>query len=93
MNFTNLEPPADVYSMGATLYFVLCGQCPVSLNEDAPNEEQLRIVITGERIPIRDRMPDIPVRLAGVVDKACCKDDAARFRTAASFQAALRNAI
>ncbi len=51
------------------------------------------IILTLEPIPIRQRKPDIPMKLAAVVDKAIKKDIPARFQSAAECRQALQDAL
>jgi len=51
------------------------------------------IILTQEPIPIRQRKPDIPMRLAEVVDKAIKKEIPARFKSATEFGQALQEAL
>lgn len=51
------------------------------------------IILTEEPIPIEKRKPDIPIRLARIVNKAIKKDIAARFRSASEFRLALEEAL
>jgi eukaryotic-like serine/threonine-protein kinase len=93
VNFHELDGRADLYALGATLYFVLTGNVPVNLPDNADEAEQFRRLVHGERVPVRDRVPTIPPRLAAVVDRACCRDVEHRFQTAEEFQQALGEAL
>jgi eukaryotic-like serine/threonine-protein kinase len=85
--FRDIGPTADVYGLGATLYYLLTGQPPFA---GAAPEEIIQKVV-GEA-PVRPRTvcPDVPAALEGVVVKAMEKDPAARYPTAAAFAADLR---
>jgi serine/threonine protein kinase len=88
MPVSGLDVRADIYALGASLYFILTGSFPIDLaSED--EAEQLRCVLHGDRIPVRRRVRELPARLAGVVDKACRKEPEWRFQTAEDFQRAL----
>jgi serine/threonine protein kinase len=52
-----------------------------------------QIILTEEPIAIREREASLPLKLAGVVDKAVRKDARQRYRTAAEFRHALQEAV
>jgi serine/threonine protein kinase len=78
--------PADIYSLGATLYFTLAGQPPFH-GLTVPQK------LLGHQLtqppPIRSRRPDIPQGLAAVVDRMMAKEPSQRFQTAAEVAEAL----
>jgi serine/threonine-protein kinase len=84
---------ADVYSTGATLYYLLCGQVPIACASTALPEKKLEIAAFGERTPILTHLPTLAPALATVIDRACCRSASERFPTAAAFQAALRASL
>lgn len=51
------------------------------------------IILTEEPIPIQERKPDLPTKLARVVDKAIKKEITARFQSAGEFRQALQEAL
>jgi len=74
-----LDRRADVYSLGATLYFLLTGQSPI------PGENGLEILAninTREPTPPRTVNPDIPQDLEAIVLKCLEKDRSARYDSA-----------
>jgi len=52
--------------------------------------EQLLSAMTAPAPPLRSVAPDVPEPLARIVDRALCRDKAARFRDAVSMQEAVR---
>ncbi|WP_052869179.1 protein kinase domain-containing protein [Streptomyces niger] len=50
-------PPADIWSLGATLYWCWTGQRPVSYADDLDRFEKLRLIATGPAAPVTDVRP------------------------------------
>jgi serine/threonine protein kinase len=92
-DFMNVRAAADLYSVGAMLYFCLTGLKPIEIDDRDDDRAQLACVRDQMRIPIRARAPYVPVGLAEVVDRACQHDESRRFATARGFQEALRAAL
>lgn len=102
-NYRFVKPPADVYSMGATLYYLLTGR--YQFRFPAPLD-QAKNVLKGERpkdpiliiledpfIPIREQNPNIPVPLAQVVDRAITRSEKERFQSAKELKDAIEMAL
>ena len=85
----------DVYSLGATFYFMLTQVYPFDFQPGATTTEILVHVASRETVPIsaRNMGSVIPQSLATVIDKACSKDPARRFPDAVEFQKAFRKAV
>src|SRR5207244_7112999 len=81
----NVNPRADLYSLGCTLFFLLAGRAPFRGSkmekivshrlEEAPRLERVR--------------RDVPAELAAVVRKLMAKDPDDRYQTATEVIAAL----
>jgi eukaryotic-like serine/threonine-protein kinase len=74
-----LDRRADVYSLGATLYFLLTGHAPIP---GANGLEVLANIPTVEPRPPRAINPDIPADLEAIVLKCLEKDRSARYDSA-----------
>ena len=77
----------DIYSLGVTLYELLCGQPPITGTSVLDLLEKVR---NNERVPLRERKPGLPDAVYAVIDKATAHDPKDRFGTAKEFAAVLR---
>jgi eukaryotic-like serine/threonine-protein kinase len=78
---------ADVYSLGAMIYFVLCGQPPHTGDKASVLLAQVRSL---SPTPIRKREPGVPADLAAIVDKAMAWEPTARYRSAGELAVDLK---
>jgi serine/threonine-protein kinase len=76
---------ADQYSLGCVLYFCLAGRLPF----EGSASEKLQAHQTKQPDPIRDINPDVPEKLADVVDRLMQKAPAARYADIKELIAAL----
>jgi serine/threonine protein kinase len=89
-SFRQLRPASDVWSMGATLYYMLTRQYT---RDFAGRKDPLAVVLSGRIVPLRRRAPHLPAAVATVVDRAIADDPDRRYPTAAELRDALREAI
>jgi serine/threonine protein kinase len=89
-NFRLLRPASDVWSMGATVYYMLTLRY---VRDFQAAKDPLAVVLGGNVVPIRERKPQIPAALAEVVDRAVDDDLARRYSSATEFRDALRRAL
>ncbi|HET9314710.1 MAG TPA: protein kinase, partial [Vicinamibacteria bacterium] len=88
-SFRVVRPVSDVWSMAATLYFLLTRQYA---RDFRPGQDPLQVILGGGVVPIRARDPRIPETVARVIDRALADDPEQRYPTAAEFRADLERA-
>ena len=101
LDFRFVKPPADVYSVGVSLYFLLTRNFSVDFPKARPpggkgrekGRHPINVMIEDPPIPIRDRRPDLGLELAQAIDMAVQKDASQRFSTADQFLKALEAAV
>ncbi|RPI12928.1 MAG: serine/threonine protein kinase [Lysobacterales bacterium] len=81
-----LDARSDLYSLGAVMYEMLCGQRPFRAGALG---KLLRQVVHSEPEPLREVRPEIPEELEAIVVRALMKDPEQRFRNGAEFAAEL----
>jgi serine/threonine-protein kinase len=81
---------SDVYSLGLVAYLALAGELPF---RGGSPMAQIAQRATLDVPPLRERAPDVPERLAGVIDRALYRNPARRWATAEAFRAALVAAV
>jgi serine/threonine protein kinase len=89
-SFRQLRPASDVWSMGATLYYMLTRQYT---RDFSGRKDPLAVVLAGRIVPLRRRAPHLPAAVAAVVDRAIADDPDRRYPSAAELRDALREAL
>jgi serine/threonine protein kinase len=87
VNFKYSGPEVDVWSMTATLYYMLTGEVP---RDFSGPEDGFVVVRDSEPIPILERKPDLPKKLAAVIDEALVETGKARYPSASALKDALK---
>jgi hypothetical protein len=82
----DLDARSDIYSLGAVMYEMLCGQRPFRAGALG---KLLRQVVQMPPEPLREVRPEIPPDLEALVDRALQKNPDHRYRTGAEFAADL----
>ena len=89
-NFRQVRPVSDVWSMAATLYYLLTAQYA---RDFSAQPDPLAVILRGGVVPIRDRDPFLPDDLAEVIDRALLDDPEQRYISAGAFLQALRSVL
>jgi len=85
-----IGPAADLYAVGVMLYQLVTGRFPI---EGANVFEILERHGRGERVPLRDRRPDLPAEFVNVVERCLDSDPAKRFASAGALESALAASV
>lgn len=84
---STVDPRADIYSLGATLYFLLAGHPPFP---DGTASQKLMWHQTREPEPIHRVRPSVPAGLSAIIAKMMAKKAADRYPDARSVVEALK---
>ena len=87
LKFREARPPADQYAAAATLYCLLTGTTPHAASREAL--QHLAVVLHGDPVPIRRRLPDLPAELARVIDRGLAREPRDRFPDVKALREAL----
>jgi uncharacterized RDD family membrane protein YckC len=81
-----VDERTDVYSVAATLYYLLCGRPPVQAKDAA---EALARIASEPAPPLRADRPDLPRALESIILRGLERDPARRWRSLQEFHDAL----
>ncbi|CAM5258321.1 protein kinase domain-containing protein [Streptomyces aurantiogriseus] len=87
IDFKYAGPEVDVWATAACLYWLLTGATP---RDFPPDRDPVAIVLREPVVPIRDRDPSVPPRVARVVDEALVDTPRIAVRSAEELAATLR---
>jgi serine/threonine protein kinase len=86
LDSSRVDGRADIYSLGATFYFLLTGRPPFP---EGTMAEKLSCHRTREPAPIQQVRPDVPEGMAGVLAKMMAKEPDERYQLPSAVAAAL----
>jgi len=90
INFKVFKPVSDVWAMGATCYNILTGSYPHNFKRGV---DPLVVILHGEIVPIREREPRMPSRVAEVIDRSLASNMKERYQNAGEMYEALAKAL
>jgi hypothetical protein len=88
-SFSEIREPADIYSAGATLFYLLTGKYPY-LGFDARQPDSYQAILQHPPLPLRAFRPDAPEGMERILLKALQKQPRDRWKSAAAMASALR---
>jgi serine/threonine-protein kinase len=88
-DFRDVREPADIYSAGATLFYLLTNRYPY-LGFDPRQPGSYETILQHPPVPLRAFRPDAPEGLERVLLKALQKQPGARWKSALAMADALR---
>jgi hypothetical protein len=89
LEFKYAKPEVDVWAAAASLYYMLTGYYP----RDFTGKDIFLEVLRNKPIPIRDRDPKIPQKIAEVIDLALVEEPEIYFKSAKEFKQTLLIAL
>ena len=88
-DFRDAKEPADIYSAGATLYYLFTNQYAF-YNFNPNRADAYNMILEHPAVPVRAHRPDLPDGLDRVLRKALEKQPKDRWKSAAAMAAALK---
>jgi eukaryotic-like serine/threonine-protein kinase len=92
-DFRNVRPTSDIYAIGMTAYSLLGGDIALNMGPSGDIAGTVKAIFEGQIIPLRQRAPNVPERVAEVIERALVKDPAHRWQSAAAMRTALKHAV
>ena len=90
VDFKYAKPEVDVWATAASLYYLLTKQYPRNFKR---GKDPWQIVLQTDAVPIRERLPSVPKKLAAVIDKALIDRPDIQIKTAAELRSELQRAL
>lgn len=92
-DFKEVRPPSDIYAIGMTAYSLMTGAHALDISPRAGISETVKAIFEKPIVPITKRLPEIPLRVAAVIETALAKDVELRWRSAGEMREALLRAM
>jgi serine/threonine-protein kinase len=91
-DFKEVQPPSDIYAAGMTAYSLLTGAHALDISPKAGISETVKAIFEKPIVPISNRVPEVPIKVAAVIETALAKQIELRWRTAGEMREALLRA-
>jgi eukaryotic-like serine/threonine-protein kinase len=91
-DFRNVKPTSDIYAIGMTAYSLLAGDTALDVGPAGDMAATVRAIFDGQIVPLRQRAPQVPERVAEIIERALAKDPVQRWQSAAAMRNALLHA-
>ncbi|MCY7345973.1 MAG: serine/threonine protein kinase, partial [Pyrinomonadaceae bacterium] len=92
-DFKEVRPPSDIYAIGMTAYSLMTGAHALDLSPRAGISETVKAIFEKPFVPLNQRLPEVPPRIAFVIEKAIAKEPEMRWRTAGEMRDELLKAM
>jgi serine/threonine-protein kinase len=93
LNFKYAKPDVDVWAAAASFYTMLTGSLPREFSKLRKGQDVYKFILDEGCIPIRQRDPSIPKKVAKVIDTALREKPRIGFQNAVEFKRALEGAL
>jgi pSer/pThr/pTyr-binding forkhead associated (FHA) protein len=90
LRYKYARPEVDVWAMAATFYYMLTG---TPARDFSKANGWMEVILETQAVPIRERLPSVPPRLAEVLDHALIDQPEIPFKTAAALKDALQGVL
>ncbi len=87
IDYKYVRPDVDLWAVTACLYWMLTGSTP---RDFPPGADPVAVVLREPPVPVRDRLPSLPRRLAELIDAALDESTAPEPSSASALSQALR---
>lgn len=92
-NCRAVDHSADIFSLGAMMYFMLCCSPVFDFPENVSEPQMYQIIVSGKIVPIERRGAGVSRELGQVIDRAIQTDPAQRYQSADEMSSALRAVV
>lgn len=92
-NFRDVRPTSDIYAMGMTAYSLITGGLALNLGPKASISDTIKAIFEETNVPLLQRAPEVPTKVAEIIDRALAKDPAQRWQSANAMRTALLHSL